>query len=239
MKLGTKKLRPAIAMIELIFALVIMGIIMSSAPLLISNASKSGFVSMQQEAINEAASQLNIILGYQWDENNTNELYLPTILTASGDTDLNVIGTTGRRLGTPEESTRTFIRSDGIKNIPVSTTLGFETGEVVGLEDDMDDFSGTTNLVEIVETVDDTEAEYIETTTIQIATTITYNNDGANYNQSTISFNPFTAVGGTSNIKQITATLTSTSSADELDKEIKLHAFSCNIGSYELAGKAF
>jgi hypothetical protein len=65
-------LRPAIAMVELIFAIVIMGIVLMSAPMLISTASKSGYVAIQQEAINEAASQVNMIMGYHWDENNTN-----------------------------------------------------------------------------------------------------------------------------------------------------------------------
>ena len=38
-----KKMRPAIAMIELIFAIVIMGIVLMSAPRLISTAAKSGY----------------------------------------------------------------------------------------------------------------------------------------------------------------------------------------------------
>ena len=70
-----KTLRPAIAMIELIFALVIMAIVLMSAPMLISTATKSGYVAIQQEAINAAASQVNMIMGYHWDENSADELY--------------------------------------------------------------------------------------------------------------------------------------------------------------------
>ena len=66
-------MRKAIAMIELIFAIVIMGIILMSAPMLISNASQSGYVAMQQEGINEAATQVNMIMGHYWDENNVDE----------------------------------------------------------------------------------------------------------------------------------------------------------------------
>ncbi len=43
--------RPAIAMIELIFAIVIIGIVLMSVPQLISTAAKSGYVTIQQEAI--------------------------------------------------------------------------------------------------------------------------------------------------------------------------------------------
>jgi len=75
--------RPAIAMIELIFAIVIMGIVMMSAPMLVSTASKSGFVAIQQEGISEVASQLNMILSYAWDENNADPTLGQMILTTN------------------------------------------------------------------------------------------------------------------------------------------------------------
>ena len=83
MILKNKIMRPAIAMIELIFAIVIMGIILMSAPMLISTATKSGYVAIQQEAINEAASQINMIMGYHWDEGSSNEFFIDPILTVS------------------------------------------------------------------------------------------------------------------------------------------------------------
>ncbi len=227
-------------MIELIFAIVIMGIVMMSAPMLISTAAKSGYVAIQQEAINEAASQVNMIMGYHWDESNTNEDYLPSILIVSspGDTELNEVNisaeATGRRLGTPNESHRTFIRADGQRFS--ASALQTETGETE--EDDMDDFTGTTkHLVLIPETT--LKANYTETTTIDINTTISYSNDSVNYNSSSITYNPFGSAAGNTNIKSITVTLTSSSDVDELDKEITLRAFSCNIGGYKLEEKDF
>ncbi len=81
--------RPAIAMIELIFAIVIMGIVLMSAPMLISVATKSGYVAILQEAIHEASSQVNMIAGYHWDENDADELFLDPILGVSaGSSDL-------------------------------------------------------------------------------------------------------------------------------------------------------
>ncbi len=229
--------RPAIAMIELIFAIVIMGIVMMSAPMLISTAAKSGYVAIQQEAINEASSQINMIMGYHWDENDADELYLDPILgVTSGSGDLNKSGTTGRRKGTPKESYRSFIRADGTDDLNASTTLGFDGTETA--EDDMDDFVGTSHLRKIETSV----ADNVEKTTINITKAIAYNADtvGSGYNQSTITYNPFTAAGGTTNIKSIIVTLTSNSSApDELDKEIVLRAFTCNIGGYKLEEKDF
>ncbi len=238
--LNIKIKRPAIAMIELIFAIVIMGIVMMSAPMIISTAAKSGYVTIQQEAINEAASQVNMIMGYHWDEATTDETFLDPILAVShGDVELNVSAITGRRIGTPLVSSRSSIRSDAIRNIAATTTtdIGSETGETI--EDDIDDFEGVTNLVEIEDAglVDNIEKE----ANINIATTISYSTDTATYNASSITynFNPFSTPGGSTNIKSITVTLTSDSGIDELNKTIVLHAFSCNIGGYKLEEKDF
>ena len=238
MNLQTK--RPAIAMIELIFALVIMGIVLMSAPQLIATATKSGFTAIQQEAINEAASQVNMIMGYHWDENDANESFVDPILTTNGYADLNEYNHTARRKGTPLESYRTFVRSDGAKLS--ASTIGTDTGETIGNhdEDDIDDFNGTTIHLISVET---STADNVETTTIDINTTVYYSTDtvSGGYNQPNITYNPFTSSGGsTTNIKTITVTLTSNSTATELnEKKIILRAFSCNIGGYKLEEKDF
>lgn len=237
-------MRQAIAMIELIFAIVVMGIVMLSAPMLISTASKSGYVAIQQEGINEAASQLNMILGYQWDENNTNEAFDPVILSAAGDTGLDEVGTTGVRAGTPLESFRKFVAS-GVSSRGVAiavASLGADTGD----QDDMDDFDATVVNLNPEELGGD--ADYIEKgTDINISRSVAYMSDAPNAGEayidgggsttstSALSFLPsFTDAANTTNIKRIQVTLTSASGVDELEKTITLHAFSCNIGSYTL-----
>jgi hypothetical protein len=243
MILKTKIMRPAIAMIELIFAIVIMGIILMSAPQLISTAAKSGYVAIQQEGINEAASQVNMIMGYHWDENDADERYIDPILavSASGDTDLNEEVNTSRRLGTPDESYRSFVRSDGV-DLAASTPGSFGTADLNETEeDDMDDFANSnTSLAFISETTYETNvANYLETN-INIARDVVYSNDAANYNQSSITFDPsFTDAGVTTNIKSIIVTLTSNSGVDELEKKIILRGFSCNIGGYKLEEREF
>jgi hypothetical protein len=238
--MNKKILRPAIAMIELIFALVIIGIVLMSAPQLISTATKSGYVAIQQEAINEAASQVNMIMGYQWDENSADERYIPPILKVSstGDSELDKDGNTTRRSGTPLESYRSFTRSDGAKlNATLLAALGNDTNETQDEEfDDIDDFTGSDVNLTLVEA---SLADNIETTTININRTIAYSSDtlaSGNYKQSSIITykHPFTSTGGTTNIKSITVTLTSSSGLEELDKKIILRAFSCNIGGYKL-----
>ncbi len=229
-----KNLRPAIAMIELIFALVIMGIVLMSAPMLISMAAKSSFVAIQQEAINEAASHVNMVMGYHWDEQNTDERYLDTILRTNGNVDLNESANTKRRLGTPIITYRSFIRRDGVNNLEATAPAALGSDGTETEENDIDDFSGKTINLTLI----DSEAGNVETTTIDIDTVVTYNNDGVGggYNPATgiITFNPFTAATTNTNIKMITTTLTSSSGVSELNKSIVFRAFSCNIGSFKL-----
>jgi len=228
-------MRHAIAMIELIFAIVVMGIVMMSAPMLISTASKSGYVAIQQESINEAASQVNIILGYQWDESNTNESYDPVVLsTTTTVSGLGENGATGVRSGTPRESYRKFVSSAGERGS--ASAIGNEGGDL----DDMDDFDGTQVNLRLEQSGG--SADYVETDTIDIDREVTYMSDAESgtgtYSDGgggTLSFSPtFTDASSTTNIKRIQVTLTSSSSAVELEKAIKLHAFSCNIGSFSL-----
>ena len=70
-KLLLEKSKQGIAMIELIFALVIMGIGLMSAPMLIQQSIKSGNVALQQEAIAAAASHTSMLLSLHWDESNS------------------------------------------------------------------------------------------------------------------------------------------------------------------------
>jgi len=244
-----RTLRPAIAMIELIFALVIMGIVLMSAPQLISTATKSGYVAIQQEAINEAASHVNMIMGSHWDESNTNEEFLDPVLHANNtsSTDLNISDNNRTRIGTPIESYRSYIRSDGVYDLNATTILGFDASESgKGDEDDIDDYNGETYNLDPVET---SSADYIEKNTdINISTVIRYSKDdtgasgGGGYNTSgTITYIPFRPeTSGTTNIKSITVTLVSSSTnVSELQKEITLRAFSCNIGGYKLEERDF
>ena len=240
---GTKHmwLRPAIAMIELIFAIVIMGIVMMSAPMLISTATQSTYVAMQQEGINEAATQVSIIMGYAWDENDTDDTYAPILHVTAGASDLAEVATTARRKGTPNESQRTFIFADAnTSNLFATTVTALGSDGAGEVPDDVDDFIGDISLTQIGGTA---SVDYIEKTTVNINTTVGYISDTVlgGYQQSTITFVPGTGVAGTSNIKEIVVTLTSTdtANADVLAKNIVLRAFSCNIGAYQLEERTF
>jgi hypothetical protein len=224
-----RRFRPAVAMIELIFAIVVMGIALLSAPTLMSTAASSISVALQQEGINEASTRLNMILTYPWDQNNTDTTQcVPSVLHVSnGDSELDEVGTTERRIGVPLHSAyRTFKCATDEYN---ASQIGREGTTY----DDLDDFADS-NVSLVLESSGSGGSDYIEQSTVLIETEITYIRDDATYTAGEITYAPGSTLGsGTSNIKHIQVTLTSTNTASELQKSITLKAFSCNIGGYD------
>ena len=218
--------RSAIAMIELIFAIVVMGIVMMSAPMLVSTAKKTTEVGLQQAGISEAVTRVSQVLTHEWDESITVNLNstgcVPVLHVTSGDTELNEV-TNNRRIGVPlNSSSRTFNKCDN--NSTASVSLGIEGTD----KDDIDDFTDI-SLSEVL--IGSGGIDYIEKSTVSIETSVYYSSDVANYNSASISFNFDPAnSSGNSNIKTISVTLTSTSGIDEFNKSIVLNAFSCNTG---------
>lgn len=213
--------RKAIAMIELIFAIVVMSFVLLSIPNLLKVASDSGYVALQQESIAVSSSHLNLLLGKYWDENNVVDAHI--LSTSHGD------GSLVLRAGTKKRTT--------IADAPVSaqlpaTAIGAE-GEPLG---DIDDAHGTLmHLRAFTNTA--VERGNIIDQNIRLVTTVQYMTDSASadYNTSTslvYNINPsaISEPPGTSNIKFISATLTTDNPLDELNKTIVLNAFSSNIG---------
>jgi len=223
--------RPAIAMIELIFALVIMGIVMMSAPNLISQASNSSYVALQQESVSIVASHLNALLTYAWDEQNTQSQvnYTNTILKVSNsaDTELNSISRV-------IPGVRKFNVSD--INATATATLGRDNNLTSNeSDDDIDDFIDVNQTLTLATGVAGNidAGDYVDQDVL-LKTDVNYMDDETNYGAATgvIVFNaPKGFKNYTTNIKYVTATLTSLSQSDILNtKKITLHAFMCNIG---------
>jgi len=243
-------MRSAIAMIELIFAIVILGIVMMSAPLLIATATQSSYVVLQQEAIATASAKIAMILTHHWDEGNTDPTRTASILVSpKGNSDLKQMmnGTipTGRRAGTPESSSRRFFHSLGGEAI--STTPHAKLGPDNGDRDDIDDFitkKPKNALIDLGST--STEIGDVIDKKMMIEVKANYLDDRPNsgtYRGSTtkIAYHlPFKRVIKTdSNIKQVQVKLTTNHTEKELQKEIVLNAFSCNIGTYQLREAVF
>lgn len=251
MRLNKSKTKRGIAMIELIFALVIMGIVLMSAPMLIQQSIRSNNIALQQEAIAAAASQVAIVLSMHWDENNcsltvgtspmldSNRSVTPNPFNFnSGNPDGLMGPTSGIRVS--GRATR-----DGTNILTPSTTFGMDFNESNYTSfDDIDDFHGSDLGLTVFnnETTTSDIGDYVDTT-LNMNTKINYAEDRPDGNlldSSDISINisggmsriNSTDIGTTSNIKFIHVNLTSTSGEETLDKNISLEAFSCNIGTY-------
>jgi hypothetical protein len=227
-------MRRAIAMIELIFAIVIMGIVLMSAPTLMATAARSVTVTLQQEGINEASARIAIMMTYPWDQNDINTTCsrpAPVLVVTNGDDQLDKPAGSIRRRGVPMTSNSRLFYDPctGRQDISASVSLGQEGTQI----DDLDDFTDTTLTL-----VENAAKDYVEKATVSIATQVTYGTDSANYDHASINFVPANQTG-TTNIKNITVTLTSTSGVNELQKTIVMRAFSCNIGGYDYEKRTF
>jgi len=231
--------RPAIAMIELIFAIVVMGITLMSAPMLIDRASKSSYVTLQQEAITAGATQLAMIMTEGWDKSDVNSSteYIPVLTTQSGALAAAAIPncTTLTPIGVSSASGR-YCRD--------STHTAFYTATPIALDSgfaDIADYNGSESNISIYNNENAT-SDYIDKN-ITITSNVYYGvdtpmkNNGTpstgGYDQSIKFSNPFrTSSAITTHIKLITITLTSNNPVAELtNKNIFLSAFMCNIGA--------
>ena len=227
----------AIAMIELIFALVIMGIVLMSAPMLIQQSIKSSNVALQQEAIVAAASQTAIVLSMHWDENNTeagNSYILEVNRTSFTFPPAGLMDD-----GTPPsplENVRSFELNDS-KKPTIGTNFGADTNETAYIDfDDVDDYDGSSFGLMLFNNENTTadKGEYVDTS-VEINTTVRYTKESNVLQDIT--------TGSFSNIKAIKVRLTSNLDKNdvnytaELEKDITFRAFSCNIGTYTIDGK--
>jgi len=248
-----------IAMIELIFSIVIMGIVLLSAPMLIQQSISSGNVALQQEAIVAAASQTSIILSMHWDENDNNNSAVSPMLDVNrvpfdfNDTvpPLGLVDVTGRQSTNAAGNTL-----PAVAEVDFGANLD-QTGdgnmEVDFTDfDDVDDYNGSEFNITVFnsEVTTSDVGDYVDTT-IKMNTTINYAEDrpSGDLNSSHIIITPTGDVSRISsnspagnpitNIKFIRVNLTSESGVAELEKNIIFEAFSCNIGTTLPQGKEY
>ncbi|MCF6244241.1 MAG: hypothetical protein L3J43_04340 [Sulfurovum sp.] len=234
----TNLFRPAIAMIELIFAIVVMGISLLSIPIMLESASKSSGVAFQQESIAIIASHANAMMTYEWDENNTATAGAPSnlLITTNGDNEID-----GNSTLNQANQKRTMA---ALNSASPAETFGFKkdrdsSSNIEAMYDDVDDFDATEANLSISLEGDQvsSKGDYMDVS-IKISTDVRYLDDTANYtacssgggcafSNNNASWND-TTFTGTSNIKLITSRL---SSSNVAQKKIVLRAFMCNIGA--------
>lgn len=237
-----QKRRAAIAMIELIFSIVIIGLVLLSAPMLIERSTKSTYVALQQESIAAAATQINMIMTAEWDHSNTDNIEgAPVLQTGTTSTAITNC-TTQHPVGVTSASGR-YCNGLGSPTLFFSATAIGPEGLEGSINDDIDDYDSNASQISVYENevYATHQGDYLDRN-ITITSRIYYGDDtprdvgngAGNYQTSTTYANPFRNVitANTTNIKLITVELTSSNPADEIsDKQITLSAFMCNIGA--------
>ncbi len=145
--------RAAFTMIELIFAIVVIGIISVSIPTIMVNNSKNVEVNLMQEAILIVATKTGQVLTYPWDENsrdpgstilaktdalNINEFFF------DGELDRNV--SDFRRGHFQQALRRKLTPSNAERSATASNLLALEALDL-NVADDIDDFNGQSVLL--------------------------------------------------------------------------------------------
>jgi hypothetical protein len=141
-------------MIELIFALVIMGVVFVTLPIIMLRDSNSIEDNLIQESIFLSSSKMSQILTFQWDNSST-----PTGMGVVSTSDVvdgtGVTAGLGRVAGT-DFRVGHFQESNHRRMTPFGTPrLAGNTGtEIANVYDDIDDFQGLSNVNIIISTTD-------------------------------------------------------------------------------------
>lgn len=216
-------MRSAMSMLELVFAIVIMGIAVMSLPLILTQVQTNNAFALQQEAILAAKTKIGDILTHEWDDNSydANASRSFVLTAANGNAALNCNAATNRHIGHVNADYRRKCSATGA----TATAIGTDGGDL----DDIDDFSGqATTIATTLETAGTLDYVF---TALTLTPTITYASDAATYRNSTLTdftFNPANAPATPTNIKTIAVTVTGG------NQNITLRAFSCNIGESTL-----
>jgi len=208
-------MRHASSMIELVIAIVIMGIAVMTLPLMLEQTQKNNEFTLQQEIILAARTKLGDTLTYRWDENSLNNDRI-VVLRTNGDSELNPsIG--NRRVGHVHANKRRKFAFDN--NATSNVNLGPDAGDI----DDIDDFKSVTT--SLTGTQANLDYRY---TDFNMTTNVTYVDDNATYSNTIVSYIfPTTSVNNSTNIKMVTLNITGSTSP------FTLRTYSCNIGESE------
>lgn len=224
-----QNLRKAIAMIELIFAIVVMGIAMLAIPMITTQSSKGSESAMMQESISQASSNINMVLAKYWDNENTNPATQEIILsTASG----NFATRSGLVNG---YNKRTTTGQTAASNVLTNTLAQDPDGS-----DDISDFNGQNIILGVYQgqTNEVKDGDYIDKG-ITMATTVAFAPDTIAVAGGTLTYNfdPTVNSPASTNIKRVNVFLTTTETSSvsqngglDTIKQIGLNGFSCNIG---------
>ena len=227
-------MRKAVSLIELIIAIVVMGIAVMSLPLILTQTQSNNALALQQEAILSTKAKIGFISSYPWDQNSwdgTGSIFRVLDTSASPSAD-NAFATADiRRIGHIQTDKRRRLWDVGNANRAPNNEVTAAPNE-----DDIDDFDSHDDNITIA---DPTQMDYIFALTM--TPEIVYLRDSlsaGNYlNSNTIQFdfdatNTETNTSRPTNIKMITVR---TVSQVGNDVNVSLRSFASNIGQSKIS----
>lgn len=224
-------MRQGSSMLELVIAIVVMGIAVMSLPLILLQTKSNNEFALQQESILAARTKLGDILTYAWDEEATNQLEGAFVLDTNdtgSETELNK-HTNSRRIGhlLADKRRKGF---DTFTQATAHNALGSDTGEVTLVAyDDIDDFH---NSVQSLYNTGEAALNGLDYkfTDINLTTRVIYVDDSATYSNQIINDFIFTTANANrrSNLKMIQIDVVGAQT------NFSLRAYSANIGESEL-----
>lgn len=225
-------MRKAASMLELVIAIVVMGIAVMSLPLILTQSQNANAIALQQEVILATKTKLGYILAYEWDANSYDaNASVSRVLDTNGSTSANAAfyTNTTRRIGHMQADNRRRLGD----TMAVPTTNGGANWGSVALGD-IDDFDSKTEHTTVVSA----DMDYIFN--LELNSTITYISDAPStgtYNNQDMnfSFDASSAPANPTNIKMITVRTKDTSNS----VNIILRAFASNIGESGITKKAW
>lgn len=224
-------MRKAASMLEMVIAIVVMGIAVSALPLILTQSQNSHALALQQEAILATKAKLGYILAYEWDANSYDanasiSRVLDTTASTAAHDAFDVNSTSTRRVGhiNADKRRRLFDVGHAQKNAINLIDNGYT---------DIDDFNAKDENI----TITPNNEDYIFT--INLHSNVTYIDDGigsgTNYdsNVTAFTFDKDTYTTNPTNIKMVTVTTTGN------NMNIVMRAFASNIGESGILRKAW
>ena len=225
-------MRSGASLLELVIAIVVMGISMMTLPLMLTTTQSNNTFAMQQEAILMARTQLGDIVTYRWDENSIDGNYTIAVLDTNSSyykryPDSNSTRRVGHVKGNKRRKFFSYKRY-----ATLDTALGKENSKY----DDIDDFD-TENRNLSDSNANDTNATLgYKLSDTNMSISVTYLNDTPTNPFDFNTSKPLNSTQRSSNIKTLTLSLRNSLLGD---KNLTFRAFSCNIGANQLLRRDF
>ena len=219
-------MRSGVSMIELVFAIVIMGVAMMTIPTMLAQSSAASLVSTQQEAILAGTTKMGNVLSHSWDANQTGIDRSRVLYTTDGDSAFNEHNSTYKtRRGHFIGDQRRRFADDNATSASIGSGV---TGNYV------DAFIGNDNVLVSGSGEGDYIREYKTDTDVFF---ISDSLSSGSYDDSSITFtvSPTSSTPST-NIKYITVNVTSENPGED-DISIQLFSFVSNIGQTDILSK--